>query len=120
MNLIGTLLKIFVIILIFEFIYKFLFKNVFNEQVFLIQNADITMKPFAAATVYVFIAFSLYWFIIKENKTPKDAFILGLCTFGIFQYINYCLFNNWKFETTLIDTTWGGMLFYLTTYFYQL
>jgi hypothetical protein len=120
MNLIVTLLKIIVISLIFDSIYIFLFRKLFNEQVFLIQNADITMKPLAGAAVYVFIASMLYWFIIKENKTPKDAFILGLCTVGIYEYTNYCTFDNWKFETTLIDTAWGGILFYLTTYFYQL
>jgi hypothetical protein len=120
MNLIGILLKIIVISLIFDLTYIYLFRKLFNEQVFLIQNADITIKPLAGVVVYVFIASLLYWFIIKENKTPKDAFILGLCVIGIYEYTNYCLFDNWKFKTTVIDTLWGGILFYLTTYFYQL
>jgi hypothetical protein len=120
MELIFILLKIIVILLIFDLAYIFLFKKFFNDQIFLIQNSDITIKPLAGAAVYAFIAFLLYWFIIKENKTPKDAFILGLCVNGIYEYTNYCLFNNWNFKTTVIDTLWGGILFYLITYSYQL
>jgi uncharacterized membrane protein len=58
----------------------------------------------------------LYYFIIKENKSVLDAFILGFCTYGIYETTNLSLLNKWDYNIALIDTIWGGILYALTTY----
>ena len=58
----------------------------------------------------------LYYFIIKEKKTPNEAFILGFCIYGIFDFTNYALFNDYELLPSVVDMVWGGILFYLTTY----
>ena len=62
---------------------------------------------------------SLYHFILKDNRDPMDAFILGFTIYGIFDATNLAIFKGWKPELALIDTLWGGVLFYTLTVIYN-
>ena len=67
------------------------------------------------------LIFALYYFIIQHRKSVKDAFILGIIIYGVFDTTNYALFNNWSIITVITDTLWGGILFAITTFIvYQL
>jgi uncharacterized membrane protein len=112
--------KLSLILIILDVIFLYLNKEMFKEQLFLVQKTESLMKPLGGILTYFFIILLLFRFIIKENKTPFDAFILGLCTYGIYEYTTYTLLNEWKLQTTIMDTLWGGTLFALTTYIYQL
>lgn len=112
--------KLSLILIFLDVIFLYLNKEQFKEQLFLVQKTDFIMKPLGAILTYFFIILLLFWFIIKENRTPFDAFILGLCSYGIYEYTNYSLLNEWTIQTTVVDTLWGGILFALTTYIYQL
>ena len=57
----------------------------------------------------------LYKFIIKERKSPNDAFILGICIYGIFDFTNMAIFKKYEIIPSIIDTLWGGCLFYMVT-----
>ena len=54
----------------------------------------------------------------KRKKSGKILFIflLGAIIYGVYATTNYALINNWEPKIALIDTIWGGILFYLTTY----
>jgi uncharacterized membrane protein len=114
-----NILKLSIIVLFLDSIFLYFSKNLFNKQIIQVQNSELKLNIFGAIFAYIFIIFSLYWFIIKDNKSIKDAFILGLSTYAIYEYTNYALFKNWRFETTIFDTIWGGVLFMLSTYLYQ-
>jgi uncharacterized membrane protein len=90
--------------------------NKFNKQIESIQKEPLTIDIVSTIISYIFIVFILYYFIIKENKSPKDAFILGLCTYGIYEFTNKSLLNNWSYEIAFMDTLWGGVLFSICTY----
>jgi uncharacterized membrane protein len=64
----------------------------------------------------IFLILGLYYFIIKPNRSIKDAFLLGLVIYGVYEGTNYALFNNWSEYIVIIDTLWGGILFALTTF----
>lgn len=111
-----VILKIGIIILLLDFLYmQIIYKN-FNKLIVSVQNSDIKLNITGAILCYLLIIFMLYYFIIKEDKPILDAFILGFCTYGIYETTNLSLLNKWDINITLIDTIWGGILYALTTY----
>jgi uncharacterized membrane protein len=114
-----NILKLSIIVLFLDSIFLYFSKNLFNKQIIQVQNSELKLNINGAILAYIFIIFSLYWFIIKDRKSIKDAFFLGLSIYAIYEYTNYALFKNWQIKTTIIDTIWGGVLFGLSTYLYN-
>jgi uncharacterized membrane protein len=114
-----NLIKLSIIVLLLDSIFLYGIKDLFSKQIFKVQNSDLQLNFTGAILAYIFIILSLYWFIIKEKKNLTDAFILGICIYGVYEYTNYALLKNWDFKTTLIDTLWGGILYTLTTFLYN-
>jgi uncharacterized membrane protein len=117
MNINYTVIfKIGIIILFLDFLYMQIIYKKFNNLIVSVQKSDIKLNITGAILCYSLIIFMLYYFIIKENKSVLDAFILGFCTYGIYETTNLSLLNNWDYNIALIDTIWGGILYALTTY----
>jgi uncharacterized membrane protein len=70
----------------------------------------------AAILTYVLLIFAVYYFIIQQNKNEKDAFLLGICIYGVYELTTKALLKNWSYKTVIIDTLWGGTLLSLTTF----
>jgi uncharacterized membrane protein len=94
----------------------FIGKPVFEKVVFAIQKTKLDAKMPPAIFTYVLMAVILNYFIISVNKSPFDAFILGFCTYGIFDFTNLAIFKNYNFKTAIIDTLWGAILFFIVTF----
>ena len=92
-------------------------RNMFEKQIFAIQKEKINMNIPSAIACYFFLLFGLYYFILKDHRSPLEAMLLGLVIYGTYETTNYALLKNWKLKTVMIDTLWGGFLFYFTTYF---
>ena len=65
---------------------------------------------------YIFLIYGLHYFIISKHASIKDAFILGLVIYAVYEFTNYSIFKNWSIKTVCMDTLWGGILFSLTTF----
>jgi uncharacterized membrane protein len=65
---------------------------------------------------YILIIYGLYYFILRDNKSLKDAFILGIFVYGVYELVSISLLSNWEYKTVLIDTLWGGFLFMTSIY----
>jgi uncharacterized membrane protein len=65
---------------------------------------------------YIFLIFGLNYFIIRPRKPLWDAFLFGLVVYGVYETTTYALFEKWSPKAIVLDTTWGGILFMLTTY----
>ena len=113
-----NIIKLSIIVLLLDSIFLYFIKNIFSKQIFSVQNSELQVNFIGAIICYFFIITSLYWFIIKDKKSLKDAFVLGICIYAVYEYTNYSLFKNLEFKTTVIDTLWGGILFTLSTYLY--
>ena len=72
----------------------------------------------AAFLCYLLLAYGLYHFIIRERGKPREAFKLGLIIYGVYETTNMALFNEWKWDMVIVDSIWGGILFYLSTLVY--
>ena len=92
-------------------------RKTFENQIFAIQKDKIQMNIPSAIACYIFLLFGLYYFILKDRRSPLEAMLLGLIIYGVYETTTYALLKNWKFKTVIIDTLWGSVLFYSTTFF---
>ena len=95
--------------------YLNLIKNHFNNQIKIVQGSDIKINYVAAIFAYIFLIFGLNYFIIQKHKSVKDAALLGLVIYAVYEFTNLALLKNWQVSTAIIDTIWGSILYGLTT-----
>ena len=114
-----TIVKYIISALVFTLIdgiYLSLMKNYFNNLVVKIQVTPIKFRYLGAIATYAFLTFAIYYFILSDkSKTLLDAFILGLVIYAVYEFTNYTILSGWNIETVIIDTSWGALLFVLTT-----
>jgi uncharacterized membrane protein len=104
-----------IIFVVLDGLYLNLIKDYFNKQIKAIQGTDIKVNIIAAGITYVFLIFGINYFIIQKNRSVKDAALLGLVIYAVYEFTNLSLFKNWSYLTAFIDTIWGAVLFGLTT-----
>jgi len=102
-------------LVLLDSIYLWLMKNAFNQQISGIQGSPIQLYLLPAVISYISLIFGLYYFIIREKKSIRDAFLLGLVIYSVFDLTNLALLRNWSPIIAIIDSLWGGVLFGLTT-----
>ena len=90
-------------------------KSSFEKTVSAIQGSKLVVNMPPAIFTYILMAIILNYFIISANKPAFDAFILGFCAYGIFDFTNLAIFKNYTLKTAIMDTLWGAILFYVTT-----
>ena len=90
-------------------------KPTFEKTVAAIQGSKLVVNMPPAIFTYILMAIILNYFIISANKPAFDAFILGFCAYGIFDFTNLAIFKNYTLKTAIMDTLWGAILFYVTT-----
>ena len=111
-----SLLKIFVLLILLDAVYLYFTKNMFGEMVVRIQRVAMLVRWWSGAVVYIFAAALLYWFIIKDNRPIWEAGVLGMATYGIYDFTNYAILKNYDLQIAIMDTVWGATLFSLTTW----
>lgn len=117
---------VFIILNVFYIIFT---KDYWNDIVFKIQQKEIKKKP-----LYIFIAFSFiligwiyfiympYYNYFGEKIKYKDlralllhAFILGVISYGVFNFNNLGLFDDYPIRMAIADTLWGGVVYIIIT-----
>ncbi len=111
-----TILTSAIVMLILDAIYLTSSSMFFSNIIANIQRTALILKPIGALVCYIFLIFGLYYFILKDKRSPEDAFLFGLIIYGVYESTNYAIFKKWPVSATIIDTLWGGVLFYLTTW----
>lgn len=104
-----------IILILLDSIYLKLSSNFFNKQIYMIQKSNIKLDILSVVFCYLFLILGLNYFILNENKSPFDAFILGLVIYMVFDTTNKAIFKKWKWITVIMDGIWGGLLFLITT-----
>lgn len=103
----------------------FIAKNLYAENIgMLLRKSGETMTPiwWAAVVVYVCITLGILFFVLP--KAHGDYFLalacgalLGVVTYGIYDFTNYSILANWPCNITLIDFIWGIALCGLSSLF---
>jgi uncharacterized membrane protein len=117
------LLLILAILLVLDAIYigpqYFYLSKVYST----IQNSPLKINWIGGVLCYLFLTFVLYYFILsKKNSLSKkvlDAFLLGICIYGVYETTSYATLTKWPVRMLIVDTLWGGVLFALTTIIYS-
>ena len=85
-----------------------------------IQKSPLKVRYTSAILCYGFLTALLYFFILKPNRPIRDAFLLGVCVYGVYDTTTYALLRDYPLQIAVMDVLWGGTLFALTTYIYRL
>jgi len=115
MNL-KTIVLSSVLFLAIDAIYLTRMSNFFNKLVKNIQGSKLKFNALGAVICYIFLILGLNYFILSRNKSPFEASLFGLVIYGVYESTNYAIFDKWNLEALMLDTIWGGILFYLTTF----
>jgi uncharacterized membrane protein len=88
----------------------------FNNMVKNIQHDKMQLNVYGAIGAYILMILAMYKFIILDRKPPSDAFILGICIYGVFDFTNYAIFKKYNMLIGLVDMLWGGVLYYIVAW----
>jgi uncharacterized membrane protein len=97
-------------------VYLQLIKDWFSNQIKRVQGTPIEFNLFGALMCYIFLIFGINYFIIRPKKSIKDAFLLGLVIYAVYEFTNYAVLKNWPLALVVMDTLWGGVLFASVTF----
>jgi len=108
-----------VIFVLIDSLYLKLVSSVFNKQIKLIQGTKIKLDIPSTILCYLFLTLGFYYFLINKKSNKLDAFLLGLFIYGVYETTNKAILKDWKWETVILDTIWGGILFLLVKTIYE-
>lgn len=112
----NTVVKFALSMLILDAIYLSSFSTQYNSMMKTIQGSPLRMKPHYALIVYILMI--LGWKLLIDNKKNivKNSVILGIVIYGVFDFTNLAIFDNYSLKLGLIDMVWGGLLFGISAY----
>jgi uncharacterized membrane protein len=106
-----------IILLAIDAVYlKFIGGPFYSHAVKKIQGKEITPRPYSVVIVYIIIITGLYYFIIGPNKSYKDGAFFGLAVYGVFDFTNHAILDNYSLPLAMMDTIWGMVLCGFTTF----
>ena len=105
-----------VIMLILDYVYLSITKNSFIKMVVDIQNSTFKFNIVGAIISYILLIIGNYVFLYNKKSNYKEAFLLGIIIYGVFDGTNLAIFKKYDINIGLLDTLWGGIL--MTTTYY--
>ena len=117
--MLKQLLLLSFIFIIVDIGFLYLMSNNFQTMIKKIQGSPLSMKIFPTIACYFILISSLYYFIIYKKGSFLDAFLLGFFIYGVYETTNMAIFKDWNINVFIIDLSWGGFLFLITTYLYK-
>ena len=113
-----------IILVLVDAVFLKVISNEYGKMIQKIQGSKMEVNMGAAIVVYVALVGVWYVFIHPEIKKKGlkealcKAFILGLCTYAIYDFTNMALLKDYRLDLAVIDSVWGGLLFSVSTYIY--
>jgi uncharacterized membrane protein len=116
--MIYSLVKLSLIFIALDIFVLNMLKPFFKWQIYQVQKSPLKLNIFAGFLCYIILIFTLYFFIISTHQSPIISSLLGFCIYSIFELTTKSLFQNWSWLTVFVDSLWGAILFYSTTFLY--
>ena len=117
--MIKNILLLALILVLVDASFLYLISNSFKSMVNKIQGSPLKMNLAPTIACYIILVSSLYYFVIYKNGSYLDAFLLGFFIYGVYETTNMAIFKDWSPKVGLIDLSWGGFLFLISTYLYK-
>lgn len=116
--MILDIVKLSIIFTLIDSVYLYSMSGKFQKMIKNIQGSELKMNIIPTIICYIFLIFSLYYFIVSKKQKVLDAFLLGLGIYGVYETTNLAIFKKWDPIIGTVDTIWGGILFSLTYFIY--
>jgi len=117
--MIKDIILLAVIFVLVDAGFLYLMSNNFQTMVKKIQGSPLKMELLPTVACYIVLVSSLYYFVIYKKGSYLDAFLLGFFIYAVYETTNMAIFKDWSISVGLIDLTWGGFLFLITSYLYK-
>tara|TARA_B110000116_G_C16800349_1_gene569978 strand:- start:4994 stop:5365 length:372 start_codon:yes stop_codon:yes gene_type:complete len=98
---------------IFDSIYLAFFGSYFLNILKSVQKTNIKINYLGLVICYLVLAISIYYFGFIKKISEFDMFLLGFFIYSVYELVNYSTFNNWTIKMVVIDSLWGGILYYI-------
>ncbi len=118
-NNIKNIILLAIIFVLVDAGFLYLMSNNFQTMIQKIQGSPLKMKLIPTIFCYIILISSIYYFIVYKNGSYCDAFLLGFFIYGVYETTNMAIFKDWSAKVGLIDLSWGGFLFLISTYLYK-
>ena len=110
-----------IVLLCLDAVYLTLNKKKLADEIAQVQRVILQVRWIGVILCYLLIIVGINYFILQQNKSVPEAFLLGIVIYGVYDTTNYATLKRWSESLAITDTLWGGTLFALTTYFtYQI
>jgi|SaaInlStandDraft_2_1057019.scaffolds.fasta_scaffold311605_1 uncharacterized membrane protein len=121
LNIQKLILSSFILMIIDYFYIKYIAGGLldFNKTIKNIQGSDLKLNYLGVILCYICLSLVFYGFIIQQDKSVMEAFILGFLIYGIYETTNLATIKNWPLKLLIVDTIWGGVLFGISTYIFR-
>ena len=100
---IKSYLLISILIVAIDAVYLNSVSNFFNAQVKAIQGTELRLNMVSTVLCYILITLGVYYFMVEKKFSMKDMAILGVFTYGIYEFTNKALFDKWMWKTVALD-----------------
>ena len=112
---ISKILTIITGLAVFDAIYFHFIYRGFRKMIHEIQGFPMVVRLESALICYLVLTGLLYYFIILPGRPATDAALLGVGTYAVYETTSYAVLKKWEPQIVIIDSLWGGALFYLVT-----
>ncbi len=106
MNQAYSLLKTAAIIFLVDLFWLFTGGIYARKMTERIQGSPLQMRYGSVVLVYLFLAYMLL-----QTTSAQQAFLYGVCIYGVYDFTNHALLENYDWKFGIADTIWGGVLF---------
>ncbi len=115
--LIQFFLSLFFVLVLDTIWLGFVMKHFYRIELgTLARTIDGQFNPilWAAAVVYVTLAFGITFFILPRSTDLIPSFLsgaaLGFVIYAVYDFTNLSTLQNWSLKMTLVDVAWGTLL----------
>lgn len=112
---IKTVLISGVILFLIDSLFIFIISKFYGNMIENIQKSPMKVRTIPAIICYFLLIFALNYFILKNNSNHFDALFLGWVIYGVYDSTAYAIIDKWDLKMALVDSCWGGILFFLAT-----
>lgn len=106
------LISLAILIVLVDIPWLWYISGPFGETVKQIQGGKpMVSRMFFAIPVYLALAY-----LLSLANNWKQAFLIGLCTYAVYDFTNLTTLQNYGFQLAVMDSVWGGTLMAIAFY----
>lgn len=103
---------------------KFYMVEKYNVMIPQIQGSPLQPRMQYALIAYILMVIGLVLFVlpnIRQGYELQDSLVygfgFGVVLYGVYDFTIATVLDNWDIKLALIDVLWGGIVYFIATYF---